>query len=346
VDGLHKQSGHLVGRVAISSGRWLVIFVDPETAFLKGKDVLAESIRIFNGAEIVEGSDGIFDLLARVVLVDDIPAILRPSQLSAFITSESVARAFRALWITRMPEGAHFQIRPQVILNAALVIERDDDVMLTIVDDQLPSTTIPHAAEHLNDHIAEMTALSDRLIAQVDAELEMTMVFFRTQDFPGFKPRISRSAGAVPGAAPHSVSLIKPWPPKPDEFLLVLGTDAHYLQTRAAIDPCGFHEWSVSRQHGHAQGANPITARSVEPAAFFFDGEHHHCAHRIVHDRRADRCQIRPFEEYLCCRTCTLQQFCWNEASLAALPCGTSAPSTMKEPAPNVTDEAAEPASG
>lgn len=122
VDGLHKQSGHLVGRVAISSGRWLVIFVDPETAFLKGEGVPAESIQVFIGAEIVEGSDGIFDMLARVILVDDVPAIIRPSRLPAFVTDQTIGRAFRALWITRMAAGAHFQLRPQVILNVALVI--------------------------------------------------------------------------------------------------------------------------------------------------------------------------------------------------------------------------------
>ena len=343
VGSLHKQSGHLVARVAITSGRWLVIFVDPETAFLRGEGIPAETIQIFDRAEIVEESDGIFDLLARIVLVDDVPTIIRPSQLPAFVNSQSVARAFRALWITRMAEGAHFQIRPQVILNVALVIERADDVLLTIIDDQLPNTTIPHAAERLNDHIAETTALSDQLIAQVDAELQITTVLFPVKDFQGFKPRVSRSVSSVPGATAHSVTLIKPWPSRPDEFLLVLGKSTHYLQARAAIDPCGFHEWSVSRLYGRAQGANPISARSVEPAAFFFDGELHHCAHRTVHDRRADRCQIRPFEEYLCCRTCTLQQFCWNEASLAALPCGTAGPRTTKVPAANVTDEAAEP---
>ena len=43
---------------------------------------------------------------------------------------------------------------------------------------------------------------------------------------------------------------------------------------------------SACRERGQGQGANPITARSVEPAAFFYDGEQHHCAHRVIHDRR------------------------------------------------------------
>lgn len=164
----------------------------------------------------------------------------------------------------------------------------------------------------------------------------MTMALSHARDFPGFRPRISGTVGAVLAAAPPLTTLIKQSPTEPDEFLLVLGTDAHYLMTRAEVDPCGFHEWSVSREHGQAQGTNPITARSVDPAAFFFDGELHHCAHRSVHDRRVERCQIRPFEEFLCCRACTLQRLCWNETSLAALPCGTVAFPTI-EATPNDT---------
>jgi hypothetical protein len=41
-----------------------------------------------------------------------------------------------------------------------------------------------------------------------------------------------------------------------------------------------------------------------------------------VHDRRSARCQIDAFEEFLCCRACTLQTFCWPDNKELRLPCG------------------------
>jgi hypothetical protein len=333
VAGIQRQSQHVVGRVAIASGRWLVVFVAPETAFLKGGDVPAGSIQVYIGADLVERSSDIFEMLARVALGDDVPAIIRPSRLPAFLTAEHVSRAFRAVWVTRMKEGAHFQIRPQIILNIALVIERDDGVLLTVVDDQLPNKPIPHETKRLPEHIQDVATLSDRLIAQVNAELQTTLTLSAVASFPGFRARVSPLVGALPDNAVQSVALIKEWPPNPDEFLLVLGTDPHYLRERPEVDPCGFHEWSICRERGQGQGATPVTARSVEPAAFFYDGELHHCAHRVIHDRRRERCHIRPFEEYLCCRACTLQRYCWTDLDLAALPCGTRAPRNLAIPA-------------
>ena len=40
---IHANSGHIVNRVAISSGQWLVVFTDPEAIFIKPGEVPPES---------------------------------------------------------------------------------------------------------------------------------------------------------------------------------------------------------------------------------------------------------------------------------------------------------------
>jgi hypothetical protein len=71
--------------------------------------------------------------------------------------------------------------------------------------------------------------------------------------------------------------------------------------------------------------SNAVVARSVTPKSFFTTGEAHHCAHRTVHDRRIERCQINVFEDYLCCRACVFQTYCWRGQELSQLPCGATA---------------------
>jgi hypothetical protein len=320
---IHATSGHVVSRVVITSGRWLVIFTDPETTFLKRGEVSTKSIAVFIGSKMIDGSDRIFDLLARSGVIDELPPWVRPSRLPAFTSTQDVARIFRALWVTRVVEGPHFQRHPQLTLNVALVIVRYDGMLVTVLDDQLPYRSVPYDQEDLAAHLGEIRRLSDQLLAQTCEELGKSFTPSNVAHFPGFPKRYLGEKRAFPVAPGEFVNLLDPWQQRPGEFLLVLGAQAHFLRERPEVVSCGFHEWAVSREHHQSQGLHPITGRSVEPAAFFYTGEQHHCAHRLVHDRRDGRCQISAFEEFLCCRACTLQSFCWNEADLAGLPCGT-----------------------
>jgi hypothetical protein len=334
---LHSASDHVVSRVVITSGRWLVIFSDPKTTFVKKGEVSAKSISVFIGPKIIEGSDHIFDLVARSVVIDEIPPWVRPSRLHAFTSTQDVARIFRALWVTREAEGPHFQRYPQLILNVALVVLRQDGMLVTVLDDQLPYRVVPYDQENLPAHLQEIRQLSDQLLEQTFQELGTSFTPSDAAQFPGFPTKYLGEKRALPAAPGEFVNLLEPWPQKPYEFLLVLGTQAHFLRERPEVASCGFHEWAVAREHRQSHGPHPVTGRSVEPAAFFYTGEQHHCAHRLVHDRRDGRCQISAFEEFLCCRACTLQSFCWSEADLAGLPCG-RVPASSYPPIPGESD--------
>lgn len=310
---IYRQSGHVVGRVAISSGQWLVVFTDPEKTFIEPGKVPPESIRGFVGAQLIAESDEIFNVLARAIIINDVPLYIPPTRLTAHTSATDIAFVFRALWITRHAQGAHFRIRPQIIVNAALVIARRDGTIITVVDDQLRESIVPHDYDELPDHIAEVSQLADSLLERAAVEIGNPLVPAASAQFLGF--------GYTSPGPRQPITLLKPWPLKPDEFLLVLGTDPHFLRIQPEVGPCAFHEWAACHAQQQSQGAAPITARNVDPAAFFYSGESHHCAHRIVHHRRLERCQISPFEQFLCCRACALQSFCWTDVDLARLPC-------------------------
>jgi hypothetical protein len=69
----------------------------------------------------------------------------------------------------------------------------------------------------------------------------------------------------------------------------------------------------------------PVIRRSYDRKSFFTTGEPHHCAHRqIKFAKKSDPpCPLAVFEVKLCCRACTLQDWCWSEEKLRLAPCGT-----------------------
>jgi len=142
--------------------------------------------------------------------------------------------------------------------------------------------------------------------------------------FTGFvsAPTIGAIVSVVPPRPGPKKALLRSYRARADEFLLVTGEAAHFLLQEPTVAPCAGHDWVTCKALGQSKGPGPILARSVEPKSFFMSGEDHHCAHRLMHDRREERCLVMAFEGFLCCRACALQGACWSEAELGGLPCG------------------------
>jgi hypothetical protein len=337
--GIYRETGQIVNRVAMCSGQWLVIFRDIEDIFIKAGEVPSQSILVFVDSELVSRSEEIFELLAPSGVV---PQLVRPSRVPSYCSAADVSRLFRAIWVTRKDDLAHFQSRPQLIINAALVLERSDGVLLTILDDQLPPSRVPYDYMQLGAHIDEVAGLSEQLLQRTRTETGVALDPSAVNAFPGFR---TAESAALPRVAGRLVDLLEPWRKRPNEYLLVLGTETHFLRRTPEVSSCGFHDWIICRTHGENQGASPILAPSVEPKAFFYSGQPHHCAHRTIHDRRANRCQIDAFDDFLCCRACTLQSFCWTEAEVRQLPCG-RVPAQAEERSEEVENATAGPSQG
>lgn len=197
--------------------------------------------------------------------------------------------------------------------------------MLTVIDESLQGFSMPHDYREMSWHIAAVEAQSDELLHRVNSELGTTLQPSGVEAFPGFLAySVTGNQNVIPPGNQPRTDLIK-MVGRSGEFLLITGTAKHFLFGTSTVNPCVCHDWVFCQMQAQEQGESPIFARSVEPKAFFTSSEEHHCAHRLVHDRRNARCQIDAFEEFLCCRTCVLQTFCWQPQELAALPCGTVA---------------------
>lgn len=328
---LHKQSGQVVKRVAITSGRWWVIFDKPYDTFIAQGLVNTINIRVFEGREVVERSDEIFDRLARHNLILDAPSPIQPTQLRAYADRANVVRLFHALWVARRKDGAHFDAFPQINLYPAIIVERQDGQLLHVVDRLQVRIAIPHQYDALPAHISEVDENASALLQAVNTELDAAFPASPLTDFPGFPVTggLIASTGMV-----RSVAFLKSVP-TPNEFLLVTGQERHYLRPRPSVDPCAGHTWSECHALRVNQRDAAIVNRSFEPAAFFTTVEPHHCAHRTVHDRRTAVCQIAAFEEFLCCRACAFEPVCWTRDQLNRLPCGvTASPSPQLAAAP------------
>jgi hypothetical protein len=315
---VYLQSDYRVPRVAILAGRWLVVFTSPYDTFVKAGDVSTAAIHIFQDNEILVESDAIYDLLGRASLIDDVPELLAPSQVSNYASNRDVSKIFRALWVVRKRDGAYFAQVPQISLYAAIVIERRDRRLLTVVDSLRPRLPLPHDIGQLGEHFLAMNQSSASLLQAVNTELGGNWQPSSISTFPGFVA--PRSIG-VQEAVASSVSLLRSWQ-GPDEFLLVTGEESHYLLPSPTVDPCGGHDWAECYRAQENKLPTAVISRSYGPASFFITKELHHCAHRQIYDRRESRCHIQTFEEFLCCRACTLQSVCWTQAQLSNLPCG------------------------
>jgi hypothetical protein len=315
---LHTQSGHTVQRVAITAGRWWIIFTAPYDSFIAQGLVNTKDILAFDSDEVIARSDEVFSLLARQSLIADPPSPVAPTQISAYADRASVARVYHALWIARRKDGAHFDAFPQINVYPSIVVERHDGQMIYIVDQLRGRITVPHNYDGLASHIDEVGQRATELLQVVNDELSAALQPSPITAFTGFQ---------IPNTLAATLNLdlngkfLKSWP-SPNEFLLITGVEKHFLLPYPSVDPCAGHAWGECHALHVNQRSAPIVNRSFEPASFFTTIEPHHCAHRTVHDRRAARCHISPFEEFLCCRACVFQKVCWAPEELGRLPCG------------------------
>ena len=125
-----------------------------------------------------------------------------------------------------------------------------------------------------------------------------------------------------------------------DLFLLVTGSETHYLLLKPFIKYCPYHDWDQANRRGIATSSGPIAKRSLQDRSYFVSREELHCAHREVYyakssritDLNSDRCGLRSgdvanafceiwrFETHLCCRNCVFEKAC-IQSEVLRLPC-------------------------
>ncbi|MCL6688080.1 hypothetical protein M8R19_05060 [Pseudomonas sp. R3.Fl] len=310
VQTLKEMYGHNLSRAAIISGEWMVVFKAPVATFLGA--ARPDDIAIFTREQFGERAAEIFELLHRSALTKDAPIPLRAAQLRQYLELGDVAGAFQGVHVHYERTGSTlFARRPRILIYPALFLARKDDAIFTVIDNDIPVELDYHRDEDgdetLAPHLDAIQARGFALIRVCGIELGGELSSAELSAFPGFRSG---------GLAKALVGELK----AADEWLVATGSATHFLLASPRVQECRFHSWAECGADAAMQSA--ISARTVEPPAFFVDTQRHHCAHQVVQDRRAGRCFIQAIDSRTCCQACVFLEHCWTEAERAALPCG------------------------
>lgn len=321
VRGLKDRYGHALPRAVITSGQWIVVFIDPVQAFVEGpvEDV---KIKIFQKQNFKAQASELFSLISKKALAAETPFNVRPTQVLNYLTRDLLVACFHAVHVSYEASGSPiFGQKPRVLVYPALVLLGADNMLLTVLEESEESLlgyTKDDETEGLSlephiDKLAEgAAALLSRTGAQLDVELRPAPIV----DFPGF-PREPMHRPAV------TRPLARSNPRERDNWIIVTGQATHFVKGGPDVD-CRFHKWSVCNVARLAAGPSAISRPMLStPRALFIDETPHHCAHRDVMDRREPRCQIHIIDASLCCRGCSFASDCWPGEIRPPLPCGT-----------------------
>ena len=321
VKGLKDRHGHTLTRAVITSGQWIVVFVDPVQAFVEGTAVDAK-IKIFHKQNFKAQASELFWLISKKALAAETPFSVRPTQILNYLTKDSVVACFHAVHVSYEASGSPvFGRKPRVLVYPALVLRGTDNMLLTVLEESeesLLAYTKDETTDELSlwPHVDKLAAGAAALLARTGEQLDLELRPAPVVDFPGFlrepmhKPAVTRR-------------LARSNPRERDNWIIVTGQATHFVKTDPDVD-CRFHKWSVCNAARLAAGPSAISGPVLStPRVLFIDETPHHCAHRDVIDRREPRCQIHMIDARLCCSGCTFISDCWPGNIRPRLPCGT-----------------------
>lgn len=316
---------HEVPRAVLSSGRWLLILKTPVVTFCD-HEINDGQICLLQVDSYVANANVIFEHMSRVMLADTAPARIRSSQLGNYVSPTTFRGAYHALLVRYEKSGAAiFDRMPRILVYPALVVERGDKALFTVIDREQPIEVLLSAAsddaQTLGPHLAEVSEVAETLRASCAAELEIEIAPGELGEFGGFPATTTLLQGGITIGRPQK-DLVRTLREGADHWFVLTGKLTHFLRCAPEV-ACRFHAWASSRADGAAIGVNAVNSpRTDAPRAFFTDGMTHHCAHQVIDDRRSSRCHIQAIDGRVCCRACVFQDDCWTEHEVAALPCG------------------------
>jgi len=339
VKDIWKGSQIVPTRVVLTNARWLIIFTDPDNSFLHFDEhdhrVDDQAILVFQydrtRDEFQSRCQNIFNLLEYRHVVGEAPWI-KVIQLRAHIGDERVTRAMHGLWIRHSVDAdrRRGEPSPKIRVQPVVLLQLGHDTWLTVETGREPPFEVPDESGKLPGHLRAVRKEAFQLLKDINKSLGATI----TVDEVSNHYRDERSFRILPGVK----KLVSHGPTQ--EFLLVTGKSTHFLkQPERIVSSCKYHDWSNSSKQGCAEPpSGPIMLRSAKDRSFFKSTERHHCTHsdvaaikripastvgpgRLRSDNPNGRfCEIWPFEQHLCCRTCAFEDACAQER-VFTLPC-------------------------
>lgn len=319
VSRLYKIHGHRLPRAVISSGQWIVVFVDPVAAFVEGP-AQSTSIKHFEKRNFKNDAPQLYELLSKDSLVEETPTRVRPTEISNFLTSNTLDRCFHAVLVSYETAGTSvFGKKPRIAIHPALVLQDHAGMRLTVLE-ETDAEYMEYGRDEdgadlsLDAHVASIGEAAAALLKRTSEQLGVELHPSSVVDFLGFPKQ--------PLHGPEVLkSLVKDIPNHKGNWIVVSGQDTHFVRARPDL-ACEFHSWGTCKAAQRAAGDLAIIRPTMSPKALFADEKPHHCAHRDVLDRRETRCQVPMIDERLCCRGCTFAPVCWPGTVSPPLPCG------------------------
>jgi hypothetical protein len=316
---LHKLHRHRLPSAVISSGQWIVVFIDPVAAFVEGP-ARSTSIKFFEKRDYKSDAPQLYELLSKDSLVVETPASVRPTEILKFLTSNTLDKCFHAVLVSYETAGTTlFGTKPRISIHPALVLQDLAGMRLTVLE-ETDAEYMEYGRDEdgadsfLDAHVALIGEAAAALVKRTSEQLGVQLYPSPTVDFLGFPRQPLHGAEVL-------TSFVKDLPNHKDNWIVVTGQDTHFVRARPDR-ACDFHSWGTCKAAQRERGDSAIMRPTVSPRALFADDKPHHCAHRDVLDRRESRCQIPMIDERLCCRSCTFGSACWPGTVDPPLPCG------------------------
>jgi hypothetical protein len=322
------RTGGYPKRVAIANGVWLVIFSDPGNAFGGTERVDPEHIYVFlNADQIDERYETVYNLLAQP-RVSQAAVEVEPGELPSLIAANKVKSLTHGIRLYYGHSKTVEQDAPVITVMPLVLIRSVNDSWIRCAG-KGEKFMLPDKYADLRRHLAEVAASAQQLLQRVNTSLGTSRV------------PLSLEAHYSDSNSFKAVKGIEEIYKDKNHFILLTGTMTHYLREEPGVTNCPYHDYGQSRERGLAGNLPSVYAKStLSPRTYFVSKELHHCVHADVHrmkhapttEENKDRCgprswsvgaafcEIAPFEEFLCCTTCSFESVC-SKSELLQLPC-------------------------
>jgi len=350
VRSVKAQMGAYPARAFLTNGDWCVIFASPENTFAKDDGGRPEDILVFKSSdEMLQRAGEVFLALEHHQVLGT-AADLTPGELRFVVNVDQIQKLAFGLRLRYVVSPTASESDVPIITVVPLVLVRSADYSWIRITGQTKARQLPpeYTDEHLSFHVNQVHDDATSLMKAVEGQLNAVPTLCSVEEHYSSSESFSAHAGVVKAG---------------DYQVVFTGSQTHFFRAQPSVSGCPYHDWLNCQRDGVAQGTMGMYGKSVLfPRAFFESGTDHHCAHRDVYSSKQSRitpnnrsrcgsrsggdnfafCEIAPFEDYLCCRTCVFEAVC-TAAEVFRLPCGTHSLPKSEQAAQFVQIENAQP---
>jgi len=322
-------TGQTPKRVVITNGDWLVIFLDPDDAFLNESRCDPDRIIVFeNRQRIVDRYKEVFNWLWHDYLTDKAQTFITPGQLGFNISRSTVTSIIRGIHLLHRKDQGFERIKPSIEVRPIVFLRREHGHWIR-VEYKEDGYSLTSNRDGLQEHLGHVAQRADELLGDINGRLECALLPANLGEHYSRNNNLDELKGVKCIKLEYNIA----------EYLVVTGVNAHFLSRDSHTANCPYHCYIKGRDLGHAINSPKMTSGFDEPC-FFPDGDDCHCAHseiyaskrEPVHASNRERCgprsgddgspfcEIYPFERFLCCKACVFHPIC-SVTEVFRLPC-------------------------